>query len=87
MSASATRGGHKNVIDLMNRLFDFSAGHTHGGQLFPMIIFAYLVNPFFAGLYRYREGHVYVTQGAVYWGIPMRMFSEAEITRVILRSA
>ena len=31
--------------------------------------------------------HVYVTQGAVYWGIPMRMFSEAEITQVFLRSA
>jgi len=55
--------------------------------MFPMIIFAYLVNPFFAGLYHYRQGYVYVSQGAVYWGIPMRMFSEAEITRVFLLSA
>ena len=65
----------------------FCAGHTHGGQLFPMVIFAYLFNPFFAGLYCYRHGHVYVTQGAVYWGIPMRMFSKAEITQVFLLSA
>jgi len=65
----------------------FHAGHTHGGQMFPMVIIAYLVNPFFAGLYRYGHGYVYVTQGAVYWGIPMRTFSEAEITQVFLRSA
>jgi predicted MPP superfamily phosphohydrolase len=63
------------------------SGHTHGGQMFPMVIIAYLVNPFYAGLYRYGNGHVYVSQGTVYWGIPMRMFSEAEITRVFLRSA
>jgi len=54
--------------------------------MFPMVIPAYLFTTFVAGLYRYREGHVYVTQGAVYSAIPMRMFSEAEITRVILRS-
>ena len=71
----------------MRSLMYFCTGHTHGGQLFPMVIVAYLVNPFFAGLYRYRHGYVYVTQGAVYWGIPMRIFSEAEITRMFLRSA
>ena len=55
--------------------------------MFPVVVLAYLFNPFFAGLYRYRHGYVYVTQGAVYWGIPMRTFSEAEITRVFLFSA
>jgi len=67
------------------------SGHTHGGQFFPMVIVGYLsrkLSPsFFAGLYRYRHGYVYVTQGAVYSAIPMRMFSEAEITRLFLRSA
>lgn len=62
-------------------------GHTHGGQMFPMIIIAYFANPFFAGLYKYGSGYVYVTQGAVYWGFPMRQFSDSEISRVFLQSA
>jgi predicted MPP superfamily phosphohydrolase len=63
------------------------SGHTHGGQTFPILLYTYMVNPFFTGLYRDGNGYVYVTQGTVYWGIPMRTFSEAEITRVFLRSA
>lgn len=65
----------------------YVTGHTHGGQMFPMIFFAYLVNPFFAGLYRYGSGYVYVTQGACYWGIPMRQFSDAEVTRIFLHKS
>ncbi|ESO07603.1 hypothetical protein HELRODRAFT_76151 [Helobdella robusta] len=63
------------------------SGHTHGGQLFPMSIMIYLGNPFFSGLYRYKGAQVYVTQGAVYWGVPMRMFSQSEINLVNLYRA
>ena len=61
------------------------AGHTHGGQFFPMMILAYLFNPFFAGLYQYgKYSYVYVSQGTQYWGIPMRLGSTMEITQIIL---
>ncbi|XP_064599140.1 transmembrane protein with metallophosphoesterase domain-like [Liolophura sinensis] len=61
------------------------SGHTHGGQMFPLIIGAYLINPFFAGLYKYGpSSHVYVSMGTVYWGIPMRVFTTREISEIIL---
>ncbi|KAG7327146.1 hypothetical protein KOW79_008752 [Hemibagrus wyckioides] len=64
------------------------SGHTHAGQLFPLTILAFLVNPYFCGLYRVSEHTlIYVTPGTVYYGIPMRIGSRAEITQITLRSA
>ncbi|KAH9502937.1 hypothetical protein Btru_072415 [Bulinus truncatus] len=64
------------------------AGHTHGGQMFPMMIGAYLLTPFVADLYQYgpNGSHVYVSQGTQYWGIPMRLGTTLEITSITLRS-
>ncbi|KAG5848520.1 hypothetical protein ANANG_G00099320 [Anguilla anguilla] len=63
------------------------SGHTHAGQIFPLSIFAYLVNPFFCGLYRVGESsQVYVSAGTVYYGFPMRLGSRAEITEILLRT-
>ena len=62
------------------------AGHTHGGQMFPFSIPIYLTNPFYAGLYHYKSGQVYVTSGTVFWGFPLRTFSESEITYIVLHS-
>ncbi|KAI1890022.1 hypothetical protein AGOR_G00168940 [Albula goreensis] len=63
------------------------SGHTHAGQIFPLSILAYLVNPFFCGLYRVGEhSMVYVSPGTVYYGIPMRLGSRAEITEILLRT-
>ena len=60
-------------------------GHTHGGQMFPFMIPAYLINPFYAGLYKYGEySHVYVSMGTQYWGVPMRILTTMEITQLIL---
>ncbi|XP_036442746.1 transmembrane protein with metallophosphoesterase domain [Colossoma macropomum] len=62
------------------------SGHTHAGQLFPLTLLAFLVNPYFCGLYRVSEHTmVYVTPGTGYYGIPMRIGSRAEITEIILR--
>ncbi|TVG09581.1 Transmembrane protein with metallophosphoesterase domain [Bagarius yarrelli] len=64
------------------------SGHTHAGQIFPLTLLAFLVNPFFCGLYRISEhSAVYVTPGTVYYGIPMRIGSRAEITLITLKSA
>ncbi|KAJ8271917.1 hypothetical protein COCON_G00107760 [Conger conger] len=62
------------------------SGHTHAGQMFPLSIFTYLVNPFFRGLYRVGHSQVYVTSGTVYYGFPMRLGSRAEITEILLRA-
>ncbi|KAJ8398598.1 hypothetical protein AAFF_G00421260 [Aldrovandia affinis] len=63
------------------------SGHTHAGQMFPLSIMTYLVNPFFCGLYRIGErSWVYVSSGTVYYGIPMRLGSRAEITEILLRT-
>ncbi|XP_051787650.1 transmembrane protein with metallophosphoesterase domain [Erpetoichthys calabaricus] len=63
------------------------SGHTHGGQIFPFTIAAYLFNPYFSGLYKVGERNfVYVTPGTVYYGIPMRIASRAEITEITLKS-
>ncbi|KAM6170571.1 transmembrane protein with metallophosphoesterase domain [Rhynchocyon petersi] len=64
------------------------SGHTHAGQIFPLNVAAYLLNPFFAGLYRVAPStFVYVSPGTAYYGIPMRLGSRAEITELILRRA
>ncbi|KAM4842471.1 transmembrane protein with metallophosphoesterase domain [Thomomys bottae] len=64
------------------------SGHTHAGQIFPLNVAVYLLNPFFAGLYRVaQETFVYVSPGTAYYGIPMRLGSRAEITELILQRA
>ncbi|XP_029109549.1 transmembrane protein with metallophosphoesterase domain [Scleropages formosus] len=63
------------------------SGHTHAGQIFPISIVAYLVNPFFCGLYHVGESSaVYVSPGTAYYGIPMRIGSRAEITQIVLKA-
>ncbi|KAI8759667.1 transmembrane protein with metallophosphoesterase domain, partial [Biomphalaria glabrata] len=79
----------KIALDSSYRIDLVLSGHTHGGQMFPMVIAAYLLNPFFAGLYKYgpNGSFVYVSQGTQYWGIPMRIATTMEITRITLQSA
>ena len=59
-------------------------GHTHGGQIIPIRWIAYFVNPFLNGLYQYKQSYVYVTQGSVYYGFPLRLGSHPEITNITL---
>ena len=56
-------------------LFLVLAGHTHGGQLFPHHIFAYLANACFSGLYSDKENkhHVFVSEGVNNNTPPMRV--------------
>ncbi|EHB06091.1 Transmembrane protein with metallophosphoesterase domain [Heterocephalus glaber] len=52
------------------------SGHTHSGHLFPWNVAAYLLNPFFVGLYQVVQAiFVYVSPGTAYYGIPMQLGS------------
>ena len=58
-------------------VFLLLAGHTHGGQIFPLNIAAYFHNKCFKGLYSDQEKlhHVYVSEGVNNAVIPMRVGS------------
>ncbi|MDY0003031.1 MAG: metallophosphoesterase [Polyangia bacterium] len=62
------------------------AGHTHGGQIWPMELLVHLQQPYVRGLARHKGTWIYVSSGTGFWGPPLRLGSTAEITRVVLRS-
>ena len=64
----------------------YIAGHTHGGQLFPITFIAEsLTSDYFKGIYHYEDMDVYVSQGSGFWFIPMRVGTDSEITMMHLR--
>ncbi len=61
------------------------SGHTHGGQIWPLTEFVYFLHPYRKGLHRHgEETQIYVSQGTGYWGPPMRLGTESEITVIKL---
>ena len=60
------------------------SGHTHGGQIWPWAKLVALDQPYVKGLHRDGATQVYVSEGTGYWGPPMRVGTEPEITRVVL---
>ena len=61
------------------------SGHTHGGQIQPVgFIFTRLVHKAPSGLGEYGGGLRYVTNGAGYWGPPMRLFAPPEVVIIDL---
>ncbi|GFR63684.1 transmembrane protein with metallophosphoesterase domain [Elysia marginata] len=79
----------KQALDSGQRIDLVLSGHTHGGQLFPLMLGAYLLNPFYQGLYQYgpQGSYVYVCEGTQFWGIPMRIGTSTEITHITLIKA
>ncbi|GAA1822907.1 metallophosphoesterase [Luedemannella flava] len=63
------------------------SGHTHGGQIWP---FTYIVRatgqPVVSGLGEVDSMPVYVTNGAGFWGPPVRVGAPPDITLIELRS-
>lgn len=55
------------------------SGHTHNGQIFPFNFLVKWKYPYVYGLYPVGHMNLYVTSGWFYWGIPLRLFSPAEI--------
>lgn len=62
----------------------YLAGHTHGGQLFPVNYIAKLMFPYNRGLYEYNGTKIYVSQGTGTFGPPLRVGTRSEIAIVNL---
>lgn len=57
------------------------SGHTHGGQIWPFHYLVSLTQPYLKGLYPLGSNrHIYVNSGIGFWGPPMRLAAQAEIT-------
>jgi len=56
------------------------SGHTHGGQMFPWNLLVRFAHVFDRGLHPFGAGWVYVNTGTGYWGPPMRVGVQSEIT-------
>jgi predicted MPP superfamily phosphohydrolase len=62
------------------------SGHTHGGQMCPFNLLVPLQQPVVAGRSRFGDTELYVTRGAGFWGPPVRVGAEPEVTLVELRA-
>lgn len=63
------------------------SGHTHGGQMFPWNLVVRFAHVFDRGLNAFGKGWVYVNTGTGYWGPPMRVGVQSEITLLRLTRA
>lgn len=62
------------------------SGHTHGGQFFPWTLVVRFVHRYFLGLSLHdQKTWVYVSPGTGWWGPPMRMGTQSEVTILTLR--
>jgi len=60
------------------------SGHTHGGQLYPFHYLVRLQQPVVSGLHRFGDTQLYVTNGAGFWGPPVRVGAPPEIVMMTL---
>ncbi|MGK5737757.1 metallophosphoesterase [Micromonospora sp. URMC 103] len=63
------------------------SGHTHGGQVVPFNLAVRLEQPIVSGLGEVDGTTVYVTNGAGFWGPPVRVGAKPQISLVELRAA
>ena len=78
---------------IMNELKDEKidlviSGHTHGGQIFPFGLLVLLDQPYLSGLYQHsKDTQIFVSNGAGYWGPPIRVLAPSEIVKIRLVSS
>ena len=61
------------------------SGHTHGGQLYPFHHVVALAQPGVSGLSKVDDTWLYVTNGAGFWGPPVRVGAPPDISIIELR--
>ncbi len=76
----------KITKELKNEKIDLIlSGHTHGGQIFPFGLLVLLDQPYLSGLYQHSENtQIFVSNGAGYWGPPIRVLAPSEIVKIRL---
>ena len=76
----------KITNELKNEKIDLIlSGHTHGGQIFPFGLLVLLDQPYLAGLYQHSKNtQIFVSNGAGYWGPPIRVMAPSEIVKIKL---
>jgi predicted MPP superfamily phosphohydrolase len=62
------------------------SGHTHGGQMAPFNLLVKLQQPIVSGFGRVDGVPVYVTNGAGFWGPPVRVGAPPQVTVIDLRT-
>ena len=62
------------------------SGHTHGGQMVPFTLIAQLQQPVVSGYGEVDGVPVYVTNGAGFWGPPVRVGAPPQVTLIELRA-
>ncbi|MGX6604684.1 metallophosphoesterase [Micromonosporaceae bacterium Da 78-11] len=62
------------------------SGHTHGGQMAPFNLLVKLQQPVVSGLGEVDGVPVYVTNGAGFWGPPVRVGAPPQVTVIELRA-
>ncbi len=62
------------------------SGHTHGGQLYPIIFISRMIYPFTPGIHQRGKSYLYVSRGVGTWGPPMRFGSPPELVYIRLRT-
>jgi len=72
----------KSIDEASKAGFDLQiSGHTHGGQYYPWNFIAKMANPYIKGLHLHEhKTWIYVSPGTGYWGPPIRLGNEPEIT-------
>ncbi|MDQ1201852.1 putative MPP superfamily phosphohydrolase [Rhodococcus sp. SORGH_AS303] len=63
------------------------SGHTHGGQIWPIVYLVPLQQPSVQGLDTIGDTTLYTTRGAGAWGPPVRIGAPPEISLLELRTA
>ena len=92
------RSGNRPVILLCHQPVSFDravelgvdlqlSGHTHGGQLWPFHYVVALQQGSASGLSRIGDTQLYVDSGVGFWGPPMRVGADPEITVIELQPA
>ena len=62
------------------------SGHTHGGQMVPFNLLVGIEQPVVSGLGRVDGVPVYVTNGAGFWGPPVRVGAPPQVSLIELRA-
>jgi uncharacterized protein len=62
------------------------SGHTHGGQIVPFNLIVRLEQPVVSGYGSFDGTQLYVTNGAGFWGPPVRVGAPPQVTLVELRT-